>query len=504
MQLIAIGVGGSGAKCLEALIHLHACGLLRDKDNNPVRLGTCLVEPDQESSLLKRTEMSIDRYRDMRGMLDKKTVALARGDLRHYGVWSPLNSSGGAMRLDQVFHKAALCAKAPGLASLFDCLFPPEEQNADLGVGFRGRPPIGAAVMSCVDLASETQSGPWQQMLGDISTASGWGETTLIHLFGSVFGGTGASGVPSLGQILKHWLRKQDLLSVRVQASLLLPYFDFEVQGKQGKEDPGVHAEARNFQLNSDAALQYLCSSGQNCFDRVYLIGSDIKTRYDFSIGGRSQKNAAHLVELLASLGARHSLKPGNENGYAGFLSRTFQQRIVWNDIPDHDVVGEALARGARFAVAWLNNFSLELDQAQELSMPTFLSGAPWARQFFHPTDQASGSRQERPSIRGSDECKIKLAIDAYSESLLRWLQQVSDDTGSGFTQELFSSDLLRRNNDHENILAMVIRGSARPIRQAREDTVEAIKVRMDDLSREQIANKGVAGLADTLWSLCF
>ena len=42
MQLFAIGVGGSGAKCLEALTHLHACGLLQDTNGNPVRLGTFL------------------------------------------------------------------------------------------------------------------------------------------------------------------------------------------------------------------------------------------------------------------------------------------------------------------------------------------------------------------------------------------------------------------------------------------------------------------------------
>ena len=501
MHLFAIGVGGSGAKCLEALTHLHACGLLLDNNGNPVRLGTFLVEPDQESTLLTRAETAIERYRMMRNLLDKKANTFARGYLRHYGTWSPLSNSSGAIRLDQVFAKAVLRTQATGLASLFDCLFPPEEQSADLGVGFRGRPPIGAAVMSRISLASEAQTGKWQQMLGDVKTASGSGEATLIHLFGSVFGGTGASGVPTLGQMLKSWLMEEKLRSVRVHASLLLPYFDFE---GQAEEDTGVHAEARNFQLNTDAALQYLCARGQTCFDHVYLIGSDIKARYGFSIGGRSQGNAAHLVELLATLGARHSLQPGTESGYAYVLSRAAQNRIAWNDIPDSEVVGEALARGARFAVAWLNNFSLELDSAQRLSMPIFLSGAPWARQFFQPSGQASGTQAGRPSIRGSDELNLKAAIDAYSETLLQWLQQISGNTGSGFSQDLFNPDLLRRNTNHENGLAMVVRGSARPTRNEQDDTVEAIKVLMDDLSRDQIPIKGLAGLADTLWSLSF
>ena len=501
MQLFAIGVGGSGAKCLEALTHLHACGLLKDTNGNPVRLGTFLVEPDQESTLLTRAETAIERYSKMHASLNKKTKTFARGELRHYGTWSPLSSSSGAIRLDQIFSRPVLRTQAAGLASIFDCLFPPEEQSADLVVGFRGRPPIGAAVMSRVSLASEAQTGQWQQLLGDVKAATGGGETTIIHLFGSVFGGTGAAGVPTLGQMLKNWLRDEKLLSVRVQASLLLPYFDFE---GQGEEDTGVHAEARNFQLNTDAALQHLCARGQSCFDHVYLIGSDIKARYGFSIGGRSQENAAHLVELLAALGARHGLLPAAENGYAYVISRAMQNQITWNDIPDNEVVGEGLARGARFAVAWLNNFSLELDRAQTMPMPKFLSGAPWSRQFFQPNGQDNEFQGGRPSIRNVDELNLKAAIDAYSETLLQWFYQLSANTGSGFSQEIFSPDLLRRNSSHDNDLAMVVRGSARPTRDSHSDTVESIKVRIDDLLKEQLTSRGVAGLADTLWDQAY
>lgn len=501
MNLFAIGVGGSGAKCLEALTHLHACGLLQDGSGNPTSLGTFLVEPDQQSTLLARAETAIERYREMHSLLSNRTKTFALGGLRHYGKWSPLGNSNSAISLDQVFSKSVLRTQASGLAALFDCLFPPEEQAAELDVGFRGRPPIGAAVMSRVDFDSEAQSGPWQQLLSDIQAAAGSGDTPLIHLFGSVFGGTGASGVPTLGQMIKNWLEKQNLRSVQVNASLLLPYFDFE--GRAG-DDTGVHAEARNFQLNTDAALQYLRGSGTSCFDHVYLIGSDIKARYGFSIGGRSQENAAHIVELLAALGMRHSLQHNTDQGYAYVLSRAAKNTITWNDIPESEVVGEGLARSARFAVAWLNNFSLEIDDAQKASMSTFLSGAPWAGQFFHPSGKESGTHAGRPSIRSSNELKIKAAVDAYIESLLQWLNQFSTNTGTGFTQELFSPALLKRNPNYENNLAMVVRGSARPMREDTNDMVESIKVRMDQMPREQITHNGVAGLVDTLWSLSF
>jgi hypothetical protein len=497
MQIFAIGVGGSGAKCIEALIHLHACGLLTDPAGNPVRLGTFLVEPDQESTLLHRAEIAIERYAKMHGLLKKKVDSFGRGELRHYGHWSPVSTSSGAIRLDQIFSKPMLRTKASGLSDLFDCLFPPEEQNVDLGVGFRGRPPIGAAVISRLNLAYEAQTGQWQNLLGDVKTAAGGGDPTIIHLFGSVFGGTGAAGVPTLGQMLKNWLADEKLRKVRVHASLLLPYFDFE---GQAPDDTGVHAEARSFQLNTDAALQHLYARGQSCFDHVYLIGSDIKARYDFSIGGRSQDNSAHLVELLASLGARHGMSSLEEQGYAYVLSRAAQTQIAWSDIPDHKAVGEALARGARFAVAWLNNFSLELDQAQTLPMTTFLSGAPWAQQFFHPRGLDHEEQGGRPSIRSVNELNLKNSIDAYSETLLQWLYQLSSNTGSGFQQDLFTPDLLCRNSNYQDELAAVVRGSARPSRDEQTDTVDALKVFIDHMPKQQIQPKGVAGLAGILW----
>jgi hypothetical protein len=495
-HIFAIGVGGTGAKCIEALVHLHACGLLIDDDGNPARLGVFLVEPDQQSALLVRAQTAINRYCAMSRAIGRNSDLFGRAELRDYGQWSPLTTSSGAISLDQVCPKAVLRTQAPGVAALFDCLFPPEEQRADLEVGFRGRPPIGSAVMSRINLEKEAQVGQWQQMLGDIQTAAGSGEPPIIYFFGSVFGGTGASGVPTLGQLLKNWLKRQGLTSIQVQASLLLPYFDFD---GMADDDTGVHAESRNFQLNTDAALQYLRSSGKACFDRVYLVGSDIKARYGFSIGGTSQSNAAHLVELLAALGVRHSGK--NSGGYAHVLSRAKPQAVGWEDLPDDEAVGEALARGSRFAVAWRNNFSHEIGDAQKVSMSTFLSGAPWAGKFFHPAG-ASLSTGGRPGIRDKEQLTVQSAIDQYCDTFLQWLNQIASNLGSGFRQELFSADLLSPSDRFEYSLSRIVQGKARPRRPESADTVESIKVQMDCLPSQSLPHRGMAGLADCLWAL--
>ena len=83
-------------------------------------------------------------------------------------------------------------------------------------------------------------------------------------------------------------------------------------------------------------------------------------------------------------------------------------------------------------------------------------------------------------------------------------MNQLSSNTGDGFKQELFSPTLLKRNASYENALSQVVRGSARPTKEDRQDMAEDIKVRMDELPREEISHNGVAGLADTLWFLSY
>lgn len=503
-SLFAIGVGGTGAKCIEALTHLHAAGLLKDDKGQPYALHTFLVEPDEQSTLLARAERAIQLYGEMQALVAKRTQTFATAEIRHYGTWNPLQSANGATSLAQVFPKNVIESVAPELAALFDCLFHPDEQTADLGVGFRGRPPIGSTVMARIDLASLQSQGKWQQLLAAIKAAAGQAQAPVVHLLGSVFGGTGASGVPTLGEMIKKWLKQQGLTNVPVHASLLLPYFDFE---NPGQTNIGLHAEASSFLLNTDAALQYLGANGQQCFDRTYLIGSESKTRYEFSIGGRHQANAAHLVELLATLGVRDGLsnaRSASQNCDAYVLSRSQQNTITWEDIPDWGTVRLELARAARFSIAWLNNITLDLQAAQDLPLNKFVKGAPWSTQFFSVKEVETGAEGNRPNIRDKDELAIKKAIDDYSEILLQWLRQFTNNPGSGFTQQLFNSSELERQQSHQNSLDELVIGAA-PSQSGgnnTQDTVENIKFRIDNIAKSDIRNHGMPGLADTLWSL--
>jgi hypothetical protein len=171
--------------------------------------------------------------------------------------------------------------------------------------------------------------------------------------------------------------------------------------------------------------------------------------------------------------------------------------------VPDNGIVGTALARAARFAVAWQRNYSLEIDAAQNTPVKVFASGAPWIRKYFSLTEESTGRSEGRPSIRSQDELALKQAIDSYTATLLQWLRQFTSNAGLGFKQELFAEEQLTNDETYANQLHNVVRGSAKPTLEEQADTVDRIKVQMDELPESAIKFKGIAGLADSLWKLC-
>ena len=85
----------------------------------------------------------------------------------------------------------------------------------------------------------------------------------------------------------------------------------------------------------------------------------------------------------------------------------------------------------------------------------------------------------------------------------MQWMRQLSGNTGIGFSQELLSGEQLTNDVTYANQLHNIVRGSARPTVDQHDDTVDRIKVQMDELSESDIRFRGVAGLADSLWKLC-
>ena len=279
-----IGIGGTGARLAESLVHLCAAGL------GPQNLTLFLIDPDQGNGNLARTTSLMDAYVSAR-----KSFEQPAGDdvvpfqthltVPSAPVWHIFDRRG--VRLADHIGLASIKNTNPALADFAQVLFSDDEMGTALDEGFRGHPNIGATVISDVP----TDADPWQTFWQDVGTAQGPGEVQ-VFVAGSIFGGTGAAGIPTLGspEVLKFAQQASLGTSskIRLAAGLVLPYFSFT----PGATPPGqsqLFVTAADFPLATKAALAYYAEKDL-AYDDVYLLGDSLGQNVGaFSPGNQNQ-----------------------------------------------------------------------------------------------------------------------------------------------------------------------------------------------------------------------
>src|SRR6185369_1520095 len=124
MGYYAIGIGGTGAKCLEALTHLCAAGLL------PGDLTMIFVDPDKSNGCLERAAQTAKMYQGIKETINFGTSHLFRTTITIPApdIWSPFDDEANP-RLDHYFAKAALDQTSK---DLFDVLYTKKEKETTL------------------------------------------------------------------------------------------------------------------------------------------------------------------------------------------------------------------------------------------------------------------------------------------------------------------------------------------------------------------------------------
>lgn len=490
-KIYAVGVGGSGAKCIESLVFLQALGIL-----GATHLVILLVDADRDNGNSQRTSANLKATLECQQSFPQGQTEWMKYSLTDYELWNPLGDLVHQSNLEAIFNKQML-TKTP-LAKLLDALYSPAEQAADLGVGFRGRPPIGSAVMSRLELATDPQTAgrKWQKWFNTLLSEVSSGEEVTIHLFGSIFGGTGASGVPTLANVIANHLQDQRCRQgVHLNASILLPYFGFE---KPEDGEQKVYAETRFFALNTQAALQYLTDQGEGIFDSVYLIGHQEKQFYSSATGGTQQRNLAHFVELYAALAVNHGWQQPIGETRAFYMSCGQLEHLSWQDLPDTELVKPRLAKGVRFAYAWRYNFSLELRTACNLGAKKFARGAPWFSHFFALQEDGGPT----PAVAAPDQIQKAQLLDQWAHRFLSWSQQLASSNPR--SQQFFNlQDLTDLDSDspkYREELHSLLLDVEQSHSQRRNDRLDTIKAQLGD--RGHAYGKGVQGLAQALFDL--
>ena len=317
-----ISIGGSGSKIMEALTHLCVAGILPGNE----KLNVIAVDPDSSNGNFERASSVIKDFSNFQNLNVGKETALFKNKVQIVEPfpWKPVTHNA---KLDDLMN--ANIIKDTPFGKLYQSLYTVKERDTSLNEGFRGHPSIGAIVLAQKFLFDK-DSG-WRQLIQEIQNDVGNSDRGVkIFLAGSIFGGTGAAGLPTISRLLRNKL--SDYADrVSIGGVFLLPYFTFVSEDNNNE----LYAKSKNFLTNAKAALKYY-SQGHNDFDYMYFFGDSFPVNVDFSIGGNEQKNNSHIIELYAALAAadffaqepRHS--QGTEFKY---LCRNNEFAFNWEDV---------------------------------------------------------------------------------------------------------------------------------------------------------------------------
>lgn len=283
------------------------------------------------------------------------------------------------------------------------------ELNLDMSVGFKGNPNIGSVVFHTISSTDEFASftSRFQPDAGD-----------KVVIIGSLFGGTGASGIPEIAKAINA--KKTD---AKIATILVLPYF-------APAEKEGGAIKASRFNSKTKAALSYYKDSGlMDKIDKVYYVGDPYPTVVPYCEGGEGQENNANLVELIASLMIEHYVD-----------GRDAMKKEFKFSFPTSIVVRKGQKSGQRLFMYDFDNMSIErvLKHLVELAIALKLfndeikSGKTKEKDFYKYLNLKNVIGEKKDALKDTDALsKLCQSLDEFYNKYQEWLKEL-DYEGNG------------------------------------------------------------------------
>lgn len=297
-RLFIFAIGGTGSRVVKSLAMLLASGVkINAREIIPI-----IVDPDSTNGDMQRTIDILKHY----GRIHNKTETSQHNEFFKTKI-STLHSLtkdlGAGSELSEVYRYSIDGSKEGRFRefidyssldnvnrALVDVLYSNSNLNLKLDEGFKGNPNIGSVVLNKFKDSKEFKN-----------FASIFDKNDRIFIISSIFGGTGAAGFPLMLKNLRN-ANAQDLANsdflknAKIGALSVLPYFGVAPQ-KGGMIDKDT------FTSKTKAALSYYKRNiiDNRSLNALYYLGDDISQNYEYSEGQTSQKNKAHLVEMLGA-----------------------------------------------------------------------------------------------------------------------------------------------------------------------------------------------------------
>lgn len=430
-----VGIGGSGARITESALFLAASGL------GPDKLFLFLIDPDKGNGNLGRTLKLMSSYLECRKDFQpyNESIKLFHTDLvvpenEKDRVWSIFDKTN--MTLSEWIGYDGLNEESQkDEKDMMSVLFSNQELTTKLDQGFRGHPSIGSVVMTELPENNYPFKLLWDEL------PEGKAFDVRLFLVGSVFGGTGAAGFPTLGH--RNTLKfnankgavineKESISRILLGGALILPYF--KVVKNDNQTD--MHVTSGDFPIATKAALEFYDTKDSLGFDQVYFVGDSLSQGVgEFSVGSTSQENNPHYVEIVSTLAAfdfyaQPSIEKKDKDPVY-FIAKRDNERIDWKSFPfsrdEEKINGEQNSFKKRITVMTVFCYALVtyiksiLDPANDNKNANEFNHAWWSDHFkLNKNDEQLNPR----TVKNKDF--LNKVID-FAENYLEWIIAISD-----------------------------------------------------------------------------
>lgn len=309
MRVFIFAIGGTGARVLSSLIMQFAAGVRpKDADGNHIKelsVVPIIIDPHESNDGLLNVISQLNDYRDIRRKIygnandAKGFFSVKLETLSEIATQTGTGSDQFFFSMPQVSdNKFGKFINLNDLDAqnryLMEMLFSEDELNTYMKEGFYGSPNIG-----CVALNEFRKSRDFEAFRESFN-----GTEDRIFFIGSIFGGTGASGLPLFISSIRDLGHTDNTSSGRaasaeapIGALIVMPYFAVE----QNEKSP---INENDFLIKTKSALRYYADNLNKYVNAIYYIAdTDRPKAFENDPGNvNNQKaNKAHVVEFIGA-----------------------------------------------------------------------------------------------------------------------------------------------------------------------------------------------------------
>jgi hypothetical protein len=464
-DLFLISGGGTGAKVVEAMVHLCAAGL------GPARMHVLLIDSDTANGNLGRARDTILAYQRMKRWPWSIRSRVRQGTFsRREEVWLDL------FRTEITFHELTepiatvrdgglemAGSRDENLRLALDLLYDEDEQTTTCEDGFRARPNLGCLLLA--DHLAQRLPAVAAGFLTSLRASVGARPDRVpVVVAASVFGGTGASLLPIARRAVERALgaevKPDQLERLHWGAVKLLPHY--RPAERLESVDPD------RFLLDTSGALQfyssvYATTDERHRYHGIFLVGSDDPSRNSVKarLGHSLQANPAYVEEVVASLAAlRFAATPSRPDRPTHLLT---EEQLSWATLPhpERDVLKEQLGYLLHLAAFYLRQGDPRSAEQRSTGLARLLRDSssadlrlyPWFQKILDPwaefvpayktADDASriARLRDRTSMQEHSIDSMLRHAGEYFGRLLLWAEGALTGENLSFLEQTPSSD---------------------------------------------------------------